>query len=67
MRLLIEPTQHLVELITDSGHPVQARAWKGVSDTEVPVLVFMARLEALLPKTDPRREAMETELFECAS
>lgn len=65
MRLLIEPTHHLVDLITDSGHPVQARAWKGVSDTEVPVLVFISRLEVLIPKDDPRRVVIECDLFEC--
>lgn len=44
MKITIEPTAALVELVGENGHGVPARVWEGTTEDGVPVVVFVTRI-----------------------
>jgi hypothetical protein len=62
MRITIESTDKLVELLvpvsnTEDGLltvAVEARVWQGETDSGIPVQVYVTRIAAEIPESDPK-------------
>lgn len=65
MKITIESTAKTVEF-TDGmgGGPTPARIWEGVTETGIPVHVFVTRLAPTIPIDDPRQVEFQRELLE---
>lgn len=69
MKITIESTTKIVELKTDSrpgwdSGNMPARVWEGVTESGIPVHVFITRLAPTIPVDDPRQEEFQRELSE---
>lgn len=60
MRITIESTSKIVELIVD-GYPVPARVWQGETESGVPVHCFITRIAPEIPKSGPRIDELTAE------
>jgi hypothetical protein len=61
MKITIESTTKIVDLIIDSEFAVPARVWQGVTESGIPVQCFITRIAPEIPKSDPRIDELTAE------
>ena len=64
MKIQIESTTKIVELVNDNGAVIPARIWEGTTDSGVPVHCFITRIAPTIPKMDSRQAEFQRELKE---
>lgn len=60
MRITIESTTKLVELVVD-GCTVPARVWQGQTESGIPVQAFITRISPEIPQSHPRIDELTAE------
>lgn len=53
MKITVESTTQIVELVTPSGGVVNARVWQGKTENGTPVQLFVTRIAPEIPKSHP--------------
>jgi hypothetical protein len=62
MKLEIESTTKLVDVVTETGAVVPARLWEGETDSGIPVFCYITRVQV---RRDQDLSQFEAELREC--
>lgn len=65
MKIMLQSTTKIVELVTDKGSVVPARVWEGTTESGIPVHCFVTRLAPTIPVGDPRQREFQEQLQEC--
>lgn len=61
MKVTLESTSKIVDLVVGQGDPTPARLWEGTTESGIPVIAFVTRI---LTSVDADQTQFQTELQE---